>query len=131
MLSAAGPVFGNVVVAVTLEPGPTTAGAVSVNGWLTTSGAVAVTPLTVTRNVVTPTATAVTTPLSFTVATRGSLLLYRTCARDRSANDWSLLTASTMLSAVACGSSSAELVSGAIHGFLPVRSSVSPGLTTT
>ena len=54
-----------------------------------------------------------------------------TLALLRSANDWSLLTASTMLSATACGCSMAGLVSSAIHGFLPVRSSVSPGEKTT
>src|SRR5260221_2746855 len=36
-----------------------------------------------------------------------------------------------MLSAVAWGCSSEEFVSLAIHGFLPVRSMVSPGLKTT
>src|SRR5215475_10350318 len=45
--------------------------------------------------------------------------------------DWSLLTASTMPSALACGCSSESFVSGAIHGLVPVRSSVWPGVKIT
>jgi hypothetical protein len=48
LVSVAGPVSGNEVVAVTVAPGATNEGAVSVSGCLMTNGAVPVTPLTVT-----------------------------------------------------------------------------------
>ncbi len=106
--------------------GGTTAGVEFVSVPCTTMTAVPVTPLTVTLIVATPSLTARTRPLEFTLATDGSLLEYVTRARERFANDSSLLTASTMLSALACGCSRAASVSGAIHGLVPVRLRVWP-----
>src|ERR1022692_175458 len=125
------PVLGSDVVAVMADPGVTTGGAVSVNGCWTVTGVEPVTPLTMTLMVATPWAIMVILPPGLIEATLGLLLWYLTVAWLRSAKDWSLLTASTTLSAVACGCSSEEFVSLAIHGFLPVRFMVSPGLNTT
>ncbi len=66
--------FGSVVVAVNVEPGSTSDGALSENGCLTTTGVVPVTPLTVTLIVVAPAAIVFTVPALLTVATSGLLL---------------------------------------------------------
>ena len=73
-LSLLAPGFASVVVAVNVEPGATTWGALTVSGCLTMMTAEPVTPLTVTRIVATPGATAFMIPVLLTLATLELLL---------------------------------------------------------
>ncbi len=117
-----------VVVTVAAWPAVTNCGPCTARESLTTMTMEPVTPPTVTLIVATPSAPAVTMPAELTVATAGLLLEYVTDAFDRFTKDWSLLTASTMSSAVIEVSrcSLAGSVSSLIQGFFLVRSSVSP-----
>ncbi|EYT81662.1 hypothetical protein CF54_18270 [Streptomyces sp. Tu 6176] len=133
LVSAAPVPLVSVVVASVVWPGWITGAVFRARTSLTTITMEPVTPPTVTLMVVTPSEAALTTPEELTVATAGSLLAYWTVVLDRSVKVWSLLTASTMSSAVIEVSrcSLAGSVSSLIHGFFFVRSRVSPAWKTT